>query len=252
MKTFKLIGMALLAVVMCVNFASCSSDDDEEGKSDNPFTGGGKKLSSVVVKTDYSYSDNVINFTYNSDGYLIRAKDKWKTYTYSWSENTITIVSSEQETAMITLNNSKIKSYEDDDEIILFFYDSNNYLSSTNCNGKEYDFTWDAGNLIEVDETKQTFDKSMKSTSVMAIIEDYDNPYEDAIGGWGMQLLLAAHPNLFGTFSKNALSTLKVYDAGLVGGYYSYKYDKEEYPNTITETNIDDNTLHATYEITWE
>ncbi len=31
MKTFRLIGMALLAVVMCVNFASCSSDDDEEG-----------------------------------------------------------------------------------------------------------------------------------------------------------------------------------------------------------------------------
>ena len=36
MKTFRLIGMALLAVVMCVNFASCSSDNDEEsngGKS---------------------------------------------------------------------------------------------------------------------------------------------------------------------------------------------------------------------------
>ena len=30
MKTFRLIGMALLAVVMCVNFVSCSSDDDEE------------------------------------------------------------------------------------------------------------------------------------------------------------------------------------------------------------------------------
>jgi hypothetical protein len=28
MKTFRLIGMALLAVVMCVNFASCSSDED--------------------------------------------------------------------------------------------------------------------------------------------------------------------------------------------------------------------------------
>ena len=30
MRTFRLIGMALLAVVMCVNFTSCSSDDDEE------------------------------------------------------------------------------------------------------------------------------------------------------------------------------------------------------------------------------
>ena len=30
MKTFRLIGMALLAVVMCVNFTSCSDDDEEE------------------------------------------------------------------------------------------------------------------------------------------------------------------------------------------------------------------------------
>ena len=34
MKTFRLIGMALLAIVMCVNFASCS-DDDEPSKNDD-------------------------------------------------------------------------------------------------------------------------------------------------------------------------------------------------------------------------
>ena len=35
MKTFKFIGMALLAIVMCVNFTSCSDDDEENngGKS---------------------------------------------------------------------------------------------------------------------------------------------------------------------------------------------------------------------------
>lgn len=31
MKTFRLIGMALLAIVMCVNFTSCS-DDEEPSK----------------------------------------------------------------------------------------------------------------------------------------------------------------------------------------------------------------------------
>ena len=30
MKTFKFIGMALLAIVMCVNFTSCSDDDDKQ------------------------------------------------------------------------------------------------------------------------------------------------------------------------------------------------------------------------------
>ena len=30
MKTFRLIGMALFAIMMCVNFTACSSDDDEK------------------------------------------------------------------------------------------------------------------------------------------------------------------------------------------------------------------------------
>lgn len=34
MKTFRLIGMALLAVVMSMNFTSCS-DDDEPSKNDD-------------------------------------------------------------------------------------------------------------------------------------------------------------------------------------------------------------------------
>ena len=35
MKTFRLIGMALLIVVMCVNFASCSDDEEEPSKNDD-------------------------------------------------------------------------------------------------------------------------------------------------------------------------------------------------------------------------
>ena len=30
MKTFRLIGIAIMAILISVNFASCSSDDDEE------------------------------------------------------------------------------------------------------------------------------------------------------------------------------------------------------------------------------
>ena len=35
MKTFRLIGMALLAIVMCVNFTSCSDDEEEPSKNDD-------------------------------------------------------------------------------------------------------------------------------------------------------------------------------------------------------------------------
>ena len=51
MKTFRLIGMALLAVVMCVNFTSCSNDDEEEsngGKSTQELLQGVCMIDSIV------------------------------------------------------------------------------------------------------------------------------------------------------------------------------------------------------------
>lgn len=38
MKTFRMIGMALFAVLMCVNLASCSSDDDDDVQVPEDFT----------------------------------------------------------------------------------------------------------------------------------------------------------------------------------------------------------------------
>jgi hypothetical protein len=46
MKTFRLIGMALLAVVMCVNFTSCS-DDDDPIKNDDGIITNQKKLMEI-------------------------------------------------------------------------------------------------------------------------------------------------------------------------------------------------------------
>ena len=55
MKTFRLIGMALLAVVMCVNFASCSSDEDLPNAKGAILVLGGN--------TPIEYSDFWINET---------------------------------------------------------------------------------------------------------------------------------------------------------------------------------------------
>ena len=52
MKTFRFIGMALLAIVMCVNFASCSSDNDEESN-------GGKSTQELLQGVWYdAYTDD--------------------------------------------------------------------------------------------------------------------------------------------------------------------------------------------------
>lgn len=58
MKTFRLIRMALLAVVMCVNFTSCSDDEDENNDGGTVVSG---KLLRTIAEDDH---DNYL-FSYN-------------------------------------------------------------------------------------------------------------------------------------------------------------------------------------------
>lgn len=39
MRTLRFIGMAIVAVIMSVNFAACSDDDDEDNNGNNPLVG---------------------------------------------------------------------------------------------------------------------------------------------------------------------------------------------------------------------
>lgn len=48
MRTFRFIGMAIVAVMMCVNFVSCGDDDDDKGGDAAIFIGKWK-----VEKTNY-------------------------------------------------------------------------------------------------------------------------------------------------------------------------------------------------------
>ena len=55
MKTLRFIGMALVAIIMSVNFVACGDDDD-----DNPIVGTWRS-----EVDNYGYSDS---FTFNTDG----------------------------------------------------------------------------------------------------------------------------------------------------------------------------------------
>lgn len=39
MKTLRFIGMAIIAVIMSVNFVACSSDDNDENENNSPLVG---------------------------------------------------------------------------------------------------------------------------------------------------------------------------------------------------------------------
>ena len=58
MKTLRFIGMAIVAVIMSVNFAACSDDDDEGTNGSNPLVG----------TWICDYGTEVVAWKFNTDG----------------------------------------------------------------------------------------------------------------------------------------------------------------------------------------
>lgn len=105
MKTLRLIGMTLLAVVMCMNFVSCGDDDDDD-KNDNAVSLVGKwKVEKsnyegetepwdglpyfVVTESHLYFTDDAgkdksdyCTYTYDADKKVINAKYVEREYSY--------------------------------------------------------------------------------------------------------------------------------------------------------------------------
>lgn len=86
MKTFRLVGMALIAILLSVGFTSCSKDDNDDS-------------SSIVGVWEYtSNNDGSGTIAFGSDGTLIWIYDddyddlSGSDYTYSLKGNTLKIV----------------------------------------------------------------------------------------------------------------------------------------------------------------
>ena len=96
MKTFRFIGMALFAILVCVNFAACSSGDDDP--TEEPEEGGvvvsGKKNKKIVGTSEESPYSETYTFSYDSKGRLIEATEieeegygkDTETYTFTWGD----------------------------------------------------------------------------------------------------------------------------------------------------------------------
>ena len=111
MKTLRFIGMALFAVLMCVNLVSCSSSDDDPTDEFPQYelVISGKKL----VKIEYTLSDptndfiEVWDFSYDNEGKLIEAtftdsyNNKTKTR-YTWGNNLINVHEKEDYNSDVT------------------------------------------------------------------------------------------------------------------------------------------------------
>ena len=93
MKTFKLIGMALLAIVMSISFIACSSDNDDNKETATSLSGTTWKVTSVDnAGSDFKNATGT-TVTFNSDGTVTFTPSFDWTYTrWTLSGNTLKIV----------------------------------------------------------------------------------------------------------------------------------------------------------------
>lgn len=89
MKTLRFIGMAIIAVIMSVNFVACSSDDNDKNENNSPLVG---TWVNIENKNSIEYKEVM---TINSDGTGSSAiytngqldKDGVENFRYTYDEN---------------------------------------------------------------------------------------------------------------------------------------------------------------------
>lgn len=168
MKTLRLIGMAIVAIIMSVNFVACSDDDDEE----NANNGMPKKFISAMDDSGYGCS-----YKYDNQGRIIKAvwtngNVSQEITEFTYEENKIistdcTISSSS------SANDKWVTNYELKDGAIVnmveynpdgkaisnakYNYDSSKQLVSIEYNNpytggssKQMKFIWQNGNIVSM------------------------------------------------------------------------------------------------------
>lgn len=264
MKTFRLIGMALLAILISVNFEACSSEELEEPeKNEDGVVVGDKKLVQVKEYTDDNDS-KTFDFSYDSKDRLISLI---RTYSYSssdirkqnyiWGNNTI-FEQTEDDNTTFNLENNLVKTIQesDDDDIISFLYNSSNQLiaeyGTNNIIGNwKRNYIWDNNKLLSYDDYKKyTYSgKTCKGYFPLIFPDDFSEGYD----------LFLAHPELNGMRTQQLPDKVTTnYDHVTYIENYSYTFYKEGYLETctvdITEQYLTGETFNSKiiYTFKWE
>ena len=267
MKTFRLIGMALLAVVMGFNFIACS-DDDEPAKNDDGVITNQKQLVKLRM-TDEDGESVITEYSYDSNGKLVSAmhteqydgRTHTSTYTITWGANKV-IESTDEDAITYTLENGLITHTSDSDGGDLdnaeFTYNSNKQLTKLQDNEEDYlSYTWQGKKLTKMawsfsDEDIHELSYSGKTCKgyLPIMVWSVDD----------LRPLSEAHPELVGMRCDqlpDQISNKNDSYEDIVR--YTYTFDKDGYIETCTEEStykrldINETTTSTTvYTFTWE
>ncbi len=278
MRTFRLIGIAIMAILISVNFIACSSDDDEELiKNDDGIIINQKRLMQIKIVDDFLPA--TWDFSYDSNGRLIVLNETGIDYgvkyrsaiDYTWGNNVI--IAENNYTWGVGGLGEENRNYKE-----TYFLNNNLVRSVRSTNGENITLTYNSANQLIKVEKYNTIESYTWQGEKMTIQtynnegKDYRVVYEYTYSGktckgyfpiivWYVDSLcplMGAHPELVGT-RCNQLPD-QIYNKDKNGERikkYTYTFDKDGYVESCTEEytfkDFNETKTHITiYTFTWE
>ena len=250
MKTFRFIGMALFAVLMCVNLASCSSSDDDP--TEEPEEGGvvvsGKKLAKIVGKSEDRLE--TYTFSYDEKGRLMEIKETYE-YTngkhfdnssrYVWGDDAIGIIY-DNVSYTCTLKNGLAQG---DDDTYNFIYNDSNRIIKFDTDYYTTTAIWDGDKLVFIGNMEGDLDITLKCEK--SCKKGY-YPFIASMMSCGPEALLMAHPEIAGMRTTQLPTSVTRGKRDIYT--YTYEFDKEGYISKIIEKEEDGSINTRT--LTWK
>lgn len=270
MKNFRLIGMALIAILMGVNLTSCEKDDDYDHDDPTPPTYTGKKLVKVDSYVYYPYLEawekqSSTEFKYDANGYVIESCKKYRYYDweadivkYVWNSNKSSFTRNRDgEYAKFTLNKGKINKAqfsEDGETWECYGMYNKEYIKECGyvedgSNEPMLIFTWNNNGQLSKLDYWHSYTRSFS----------YDGktckgffPAVDIFWGEGFSdyLFIMAQPELFGLRTTQLPSKMTDTYSTYSTTTFEYDFDAEGYVIRCIETG--EYTSPRYYEYTWE
>ena len=174
MKTIRLLGMTLTAIIISVSLSACGDDDSDSPETlMNPEA---KHITRIVQEEDDGDKTEYI-FSYDSQGRVTSMVEKetdrtrasytyTQTYDFTYGDNTVTINRDNKYTYAYSLLNGRITSCKRESQyssntqakVTTYSYDTQGHLVSMNENDENRTYTWSGGDLTEADETDIEYD----------------------------------------------------------------------------------------------
>lgn len=252
--------MALAAILLCVNFTSCSKDDDPtEETEEGGIVVSGKKLAKIVgtgTSEDGSYSE-MYTFNYDSQGKLVQAVSSYeddgykdtRSYQFVWSDDAIKVNCADGSGSSLTYNlNDKLVRNSDNGDS--FLYNSSNRFAKGIY---EYDYVvtaiWDGDKLVSIsreydDVTLKYGNSCQKGYFPFIVTMIQDNPE--------FSLLFMAHPEIAGIRTSQLPTSVTItndYSGETETSTITYEFDKEGY---ISKIKVKESAGSSTYTLTWK